>query len=80
MKPGILFELRRKIDRGCCCNNCKRHFIGDYHDENKCGSFVIKNQHLCKLKSLGITYTCLIGHDVNKHCCEYWKEIVESKK
>lgn len=80
MKPGILFELRRKIDKGCCCNNCKRHIIGDYYDENKCGSFVIKNQHLCKLKSKHITYTCLIGHDVNKHCCEYWKEIVESKK
>ena len=28
MKPGILFELRRKIDKGCCCNNCKRHIIG----------------------------------------------------
>lgn len=48
MKQGILFELRRKIDKGCCCNNCKRHFIGDYYDESKCGSFVIKNQHLCK--------------------------------
>lgn len=67
MKLGILFELRRKIERGCCCNNCKRHIIGDYYDENKCGSFVIKNQHLCKLKSLGITYTCLIRHDINKH-------------
>lgn len=80
MKPGILFELRRKIDKGCCCNNCKRHFIGDYHDESKCKSFVIKNQHLCKLKILHVTSTYPIEQDVNKYCCEYWKEIVESKK
>lgn len=60
MKPGILFELRRKIDKGCCCNNCKRHFIGDYHDENKCGSFVIKNQHLCKLKNLVVLLTLVL--------------------
>uniref|UniRef100_UPI004028945F hypothetical protein n=1 Tax=Segatella hominis TaxID=2518605 RepID=UPI004028945F len=75
MKPGILFELRRKIDKGCCCNNCKRHIIGDYYDESKCGSFVRKNQHLCKLKTLGITNICPIEKDVNKHCCEYWKEM-----
>ena len=80
MKKGIAFELRRKIDRGCCCNNCKRHIIGDYYDENKCGSFVIKNQHLCKLRRFHITNTRLIEQDVNKYCCKYWKENVESKK
>lgn len=75
MKQGIAFELRRNIDRGCCCNNCKRHIIGVYYDENKCGSFVKKNQHLCKLRSSHITNTHLIEQDVNTYCCKYWKEM-----
>lgn len=80
MKLGIIFELRRKIDKGCCCNNCKRHIIGDYYDESKCKSFVIKNQHFCKIKIRRIIRTYLIEQDVNKYCCEYWKENVEPKK
>lgn len=75
MKQGIAFDLKRMIAKGCCCNNCKRHFIGDYDDENKCGSFVRKQQHLCKRKIMYYKGVTLIDKDVNKFCCKHWKEL-----